>query len=121
MSASTCWAARGDWESARRKISQGTWEARRGGHGGMSDQRLEGIHNLKGGHGRESEWSIVARKSWKQDGAKGPHFSHVLIKEGRNRLSRERSITEWKAEGFQPEPGMPEEGLSSEMETGLQG
>jgi RNA-directed DNA polymerase len=31
-----------------------------------------------------------------------------LIKEGRNRLSQKRSITEWKAEGFQPEPGMPE-------------
>jgi RNA-directed DNA polymerase len=31
-----------------------------------------------------------------------------LIEEGRDRLSRERSITEWKAEGFQPEPGMPE-------------
>jgi len=97
-----------DGESARGKISQGTWEARRGGHRGRSDQRLGGIHNLKGGHGRESEWSIVARKSWKQDGAKGPHFSHVLVEEGRNRLSRERSITGWKAEGFQPEPGMPE-------------
>jgi RNA-directed DNA polymerase len=31
-----------------------------------------------------------------------------LIEEGRSRLSQERSITEWKAEGFQPEPGMPE-------------
>jgi hypothetical protein len=47
------------------------------------------------------------KKSLKGDGAKGPHFSHVLIEEGRNRLSRKRSITEWMAEGFQPEPGMP--------------
>jgi RNA-directed DNA polymerase len=31
-----------------------------------------------------------------------------LIEEGRSRLSQERSITEWKAEGFQPEPGMPD-------------
>jgi RNA-directed DNA polymerase len=31
-----------------------------------------------------------------------------LIKEERNRLSQKRSITEWMAEGFQPEPGMPE-------------
>jgi len=95
-------------ESARREISQGTWEARREGHCGWSDQRLEGIHNLEGDHGRESEWPIVAEKSWKQEGAKGPHFSHVLIEEGRNRLSQKRSITEWEAEGFQLEPGMPE-------------
>jgi len=47
------------------------------------------------------------RKSLKGDGAKGPYFSHVLIKEGRYRLSRKRSTTEWMAEGFQPEPGMP--------------
>lgn len=93
-------------ESARRKISRGTWEARRGGR--SSEQRLGEIHNHGSGHGRESEWPVVAKKSWKQDGAKGPHFSHVLIEEGRSRLSQERSITEWKAEGFQPEPGMPE-------------
>jgi len=92
-------------ESACRKISRGTWETRRGG---LEAQRPGGIHNLKGGHGRESEWPIVAKKFWKQDGAKGPHFSHVLIEEGRSRLSRERSMTEWQAEGFQPEPGMPE-------------
>jgi RNA-directed DNA polymerase len=95
-------------ESARRKISRGTWEARRGGHSERGVQRPGGNHNLRDGHGWESEWSIRAKKSWKQDGAKGPHFSHVLIEEGRNRLSQERSITEWKAEGFQPEPGMPE-------------
>lgn len=47
------------------------------------------------------------RKSRKRDGAKGPYFSHVLIKEGGYRLSQERSVTEWMAEGFQPEPGMP--------------
>ena len=93
-------------ESARRKISRGTWEARRGGHD--RGQRLRGIHNPGSGCGRESERPIVAGKSWKQDGAKGSCFSHVSIKEGRIRLSQERSITEWKAEGFQPEPGMPE-------------
>ena len=95
-------------ESARREISQGTWEARQGGHSGKNVQRLEGIHNLRDGPGRESEWPVVAGKSWKQDGAKGPYFSHASIKEERNRLSQKRSMTEWKAEGFQPEPGMPE-------------
>jgi RNA-directed DNA polymerase len=95
-------------ESARRKIRRGTWETRRGGHSERDVQRLGGIHNLKAGHGRESERLVVAKKSWKQDGAKGPHFSHVSIEEGRNRLSQKCSITEWKAEGFQPEAGMPE-------------
>jgi RNA-directed DNA polymerase len=47
------------------------------------------------------------RKSLKGDGAKGPYFSHVLIKGGRYRLSQKRSITEMMVEGFQPEPGMP--------------
>lgn len=60
------------------------------------------------GRGRESEWLVVAKKSLKGDGAKGPHFSHVLIEGGGNRLSRKRSITEWMAEGFRLEPGMPE-------------
>jgi hypothetical protein len=69
---------------------------------------LWGIHNLGSGRGRESEWPVVARKSLKGDGAKGPHFSHVLIEGGGNRLSHKRSITEWMAEGFQVEPGMPE-------------
>ncbi len=95
-------------ESARREISRGTWETRRGGRSERDVQRLEGIHNLKAGHGRESERPVVAGKSWKQDGAKGPYFSHVSIEEGRNRLSQKCSMTEWKAEGFQPEPGMPE-------------
>lgn len=90
-------------ESARRKISQGTWETRRG------IERPEGIHNLKGGRGRGSEWPIVARKSRKRDGAKGPHFSRVSVKGRRHRLSQKRSITEWVAEGFQPEPAMPVE------------
>ena len=39
---------------------------------------------------------------------KGPHFSHVSIKGGGHRLSDKRSSTEWMAEGFSPEPGMPE-------------
>ena len=91
-------------ESARRKISRGTWEVRRRA---LLGQRSEGIHNLSVVCGRESERPIVARKPWKQGGAKGPHFSHVLIKGGMSRLSRKRSITEHMAQGFQPEPGMP--------------
>ena len=71
-------------------------------------RRPWGNHNLRSGRGRGSEWLIVARKSLKGDGAKGPHFSHVLIEGGGNRLSQKRSVTEWKAEGFQQEPGMPE-------------
>jgi RNA-directed DNA polymerase len=67
-----------------------------------------GINNLGSGRGWESEWLIVTKKSLKGDGVKGPHFSHVLIEGGRNRLSDKRSVTEWKAEGFQVEPGMPE-------------
>jgi RNA-directed DNA polymerase len=90
-------------ESARREISRGTWETRRG------IERPEGIHNLRGGRGRGSEWPIVAKKSRKGDGAKGPHFSRVSVKGRRHRLSQKRSITEWMAEGFQPEPAMPAE------------
>ena len=91
-------------ESARRKISRGTWEARRSAPKG---QRTQGIHNLGVVCGRESERLIVARKPWKRGGAKGPHFSHVLIKGGMSRLSSKRSITENMAQGFQPESGMP--------------
>lgn len=94
-------------ESVRRKISRGTWEARRGVRVRRRGQRFQGINNLGDGHGRESERLIVARKSRKRDGAKGPHFSHDSIKGERYRLSRKRSVTEWIAEGFQPEPGMP--------------
>lgn len=94
-----------DGESARRKISRGTWEARRSA---LEGQRLQGIHNLTVACGRESERPIVARKPRKRGGAKGPHFSHVLIKEGMCRLSSKRSITDYMAQGFQPEPGMPE-------------
>jgi RNA-directed DNA polymerase len=91
-------------ESARRKISRGTWEARRSARKG---KRCQGIHNLNDVCGRESERPIVARKPRKRVGAKGPHFSHVLIKGGMSRLSSKRSITEYMAQGFQPEPGMP--------------
>jgi hypothetical protein len=48
------------------------------------------------------------RKPRKRGGAKGPHFSHVSIKGGRHRLGEKRSTTDWMAEGFSPEPGMPE-------------
>jgi RNA-directed DNA polymerase len=71
------------------------------------ERRSWGINNRGSDRGRESEWPIVARKSLKGDGAKGPYFSHVLIKGGRYRLSQKCSVTEWMAEGFQPEPGMP--------------
>ena len=94
-------------ESARRKISRGTWEARHGIYTERYERRSWGNNNLGSDRGRESEWPIVARKSLKGDGAKGPYFSHVLIKEGGYRLSQECSVTEWMAEGFQPEPGMP--------------
>ena len=94
-------------ESARRKIGRGTWEARRRGCHQGGSHRLRGIHNLHDGCGRESEWPIVVGKSRKRDGVKGPHFSHVFIKGGMSRLSRKRSITEWMAEGFCPESGMP--------------
>ena len=94
-------------ESARRKISRGTWEARHGVYAERHERRSWGINNLGSDRGRESEWPIVAKKSLKGDGAKGPYFSRVLIEEGRNRLSRKCSVTEWMAEGFRPEPGMP--------------
>ena len=86
-----------------------------------SGQRLEGIHNLKDGHGRESEWPIVAGKSWKQDGAKGPHFSHVLIEEGRSRLSQRALHNGMEGRRVPAGTWDAREGLSSEMETGLQG
>jgi RNA-directed DNA polymerase len=69
---------------------------------------MQGINNLPVGHGRESERLIVARKRGNARGAKGPHFSHVTIKERRFRLSDKRSTTEGIPEGFCPEPGMPE-------------
>ena len=94
-------------ESARRKISRGTWEARHGIYTERYERRSWGNNNPRSDRGRESEWPIVARKSLKGDGPKGPYFSHVLIKEGGYRLSQECSVTEWMAEGFQPEPGMP--------------
>ena len=92
-SLSNRWAVRGDWGGRSLKD--------------QSRQRPWGINNLGGGHDRESERPIVVRKSRKRDGAKGPYFSHVLIKGGRHRLSQKRSVTEWMAEGFQSEPGMP--------------
>lgn len=94
-------------ESVRRKISRGTWEARHGGYAERHERRPWGINNLGSDRGRESEWPIVVKKSLKGDGAKGPYFSHVLIKGGGYRLGQKRTITEWMAEGFQPESGMP--------------
>jgi RNA-directed DNA polymerase len=91
-------------EGAYRKISRGTWETR---HNARKGQRRQGIHNLPCGYGRESERPIVARKRGNARGAKGPHYSHALSKERENRLSNKRSITEWMAEGFTIEPGMP--------------
>ncbi len=74
----------------------------------MRGQHSEGTNNLRVGRCRESERFIVAGKSLKGDGAKGPYFSHVIIKGGGHRLSAKRLITEWKAEGFRVEPGKPE-------------
>ena len=48
-------------DGARRKISGGTWEARRGGFA-LRDQRLAGINNRRVGPGRESDRFIVAGK-----------------------------------------------------------
>jgi RNA-directed DNA polymerase len=92
-------------ESACRKISRGTWEARRSAHEG---QRFQGINNLDGVCGRESERPIVAKKFRKRDGAKGPYFSHVFKQGGTSRLGDRRSITDYQAQGFRAEPGMPE-------------
>jgi RNA-directed DNA polymerase len=50
----------------------------------------------------------TAGKRGNARGAKGLYFSQEIIKGGENRLSNKRSITEWKAEGFILEPGMPE-------------
>ena len=69
---------------------------------------MQAINNLFVGHGRESARPIVAKKRGNARGAKGPHFSHVSIKERRSRLSDKRSATEGMPEGFCPEPGMPE-------------
>ena len=47
-------------DGARRKISGGTWETRRGGAPIESgDQRPGGINNLRNGPGRESDRLIV--------------------------------------------------------------
>jgi RNA-directed DNA polymerase len=40
-------------------------------------------------------------------GAKGPDFTSVSVKEGSSRLSDRRSITDWEAEGFEPEANLP--------------
>lgn len=98
-------------EGACRKISRGTWEARRKFRServSLKEVRRRGIHNPASVYGRDSERSIVARKRGNARGAKGPHFSHVFMEREEARLSDRRSITEWIAEGFVPEPRMPE-------------
>ena len=97
-------------EGACRKISRGTWEARRNFQServSLKEGRWRGINNPPCVYGRDSERSIVARKRGNARGAKGPHFSHVFMERKESRLSDRRSITEWIAEGFVPEPKMP--------------
>lgn len=70
-------------------------------------KRFRGINNPFSVYGRNSERPIVAGKRSNYRGAKGPHFSHVNIEREESRLSDRRSITDWMAEGFKPEPGLP--------------
>jgi len=70
-------------------------------------QRPKGINNLQAGCGRESERPVVVRIRSNVRGAKGPHFSYVSIKGRKFRLGDKRSTTDWMAEGFEPEPGIP--------------
>ena len=97
-------------EGTCRKISRGTWEARhtiRGNGVLPKEEGRQGINNLLVPYGRESERPIVAGKRGNARGAKGPYFSRVSTEREESRLSDRRSITEWLAEGFVPEPGMP--------------
>jgi len=97
-------------EGACRKISRGTWEARRKFQServSLEEARWGGINNPPCVYGRDSERPIVARKRGNARGAKGPHFSHVFMERKESRLSDRRSITEWMADGFVPEPRMP--------------
>ena len=97
-------------EGACRKISRGTWEARRNAQServSLKGWRRRGINNPRCVYGRDSERPIVAWKRGNVRGAKGPHFSHVYMERKETRLSDRRSITEWIAEGFKPEPGLP--------------
>ena len=66
-----------------------------------------GINNPFIVYGRNSERFVVARKRSNSRGAKEPHFSHVNTEREETRLSDRRSITEWMADGFVPEPGLP--------------
>ena len=97
-------------EGACRKISKGTWEVRRNFQServSQKEKHCRGINNPPSVYGRNSERSIVARKRGNARGAKGPHFSHVNTEREETRLSDRRSITEWMAEGFVPESGLP--------------
>lgn len=97
-------------EGACRKISRGTWEVRRNSQServSPKGERRRGINNPPSVYGRNSERPIVAGKRGNVRGAKGPYFSHVYTEREETRLSDRRSITEWMAEGFEPEPGLP--------------
>jgi hypothetical protein len=66
----TCRAPRGDWEERARKdasrnLGDPLWPGDRAGG-------RPGINNRRVCRSRESERPIVARKLWKQGGAKGP-------------------------------------------------
>jgi len=66
----TCRAPRGDWEERARKdasrnLGDPLWPGDRAGG-------RPGINNRRVCRSRESERPIVARKPWKQGGAKGP-------------------------------------------------
>ena len=66
----TCRAPRGGWgervrKDASRNLGDPLWL-------GVGAGRCPGINNREICRKRESERPIVAKKSWKQDGAKGP-------------------------------------------------
>ena len=97
-------------EGACREISRGTWEVRRNAQServSLKGKRWRGINNSLSVYGRNSERLIVAWKRSNFRGAKEPHFSHVNTEREETRLSDRRPITDWIAEGFVPEPGMP--------------
>ena len=97
-------------EGACRKISRGTWEVRRNAQSERVSPKgkcWRGINNPFIVYGRNSERFVVARKRSNSRGAKEPHFSHVNTEREETRLSDRRSITEWMADGFEPEPGLP--------------
>jgi hypothetical protein len=71
----TCGAPRGGWGGrARTDASRNLGDPLRLGGG---TEGRPGIHNREIRRGRESERPIVARKLWKQGGAKGPCRGHA--------------------------------------------